>query len=100
MVVPLQTGTSMVGVLGIASAMSVGSNWVDVRRGALTPGQAVVNGLAKGVAATLIIQATSRSTPLQVALAASVLAGAGYLIDATMKKSKDELCQVEVQGEK
>nr|WP_320012562.1 hypothetical protein [uncultured Desulfobulbus sp.] len=92
---PLQAGTTMLGVLSVASAMSIGSNWVDVRRGALTPGQAVVNGLAKGVAATLIIQATSRSTPLQVALAASVLAGAGYLIDSTMKKSRAKLCQVE-----
>jgi hypothetical protein len=100
MVAFAQNNTSMVGVLGLASAMSIGSNWVDVRRGALTPGQAVVNGLAKGVAATLIIQITSRSTPLQIALAASVLAGTGYLIDATMKKSKDELCQVGEQGKK
>lgn len=100
MPVVTQYGTSMIGVLGIASAMSIGSNWVEVHRGMLTPTQAVVNGLVKGVAATMIIQATRRSTPLQVVLAASVLAGAGYMIDAAMKKSKNELCRVGDQGEK
>nr|WP_321465115.1 hypothetical protein [uncultured Desulfobulbus sp.] len=85
----------MVGALTIASAVSIGSNWVDVRNGAMIPAQAVLNGMAKGAAATLILKATSRSTPLQIALAATVLAAAGYMIDATMKKSKRELCAVD-----
>lgn len=80
--------------LGIASAVSIGSNWRDVRHGAMTPAQAVLNGVAKGAAATLILRATSRSTPLHIVLAMGVLAGAGFLIDSAMKKDKRELCAI------
>jgi hypothetical protein len=91
-------GAALVGdalsTLGIASAVSIGSNWRDVRHGAMTPAQAVLNGMAKGAAATLILKATTRSTPLQIVLAMGVLAGAGFLIDSTMKKDKRELCAI------
>lgn len=83
--------------LGIASAVSIGSNWLDVRHGAITPNQAILNGVAKGAAATLILKATSRSTPLQIVLAMGVLAGAGFLIDSAMKKDKRELCAITVE---
>jgi hypothetical protein len=71
--------------LTIAGAVAVGSNMVDVQNRVMTVPQAVLNGLAKGAAATLILGVTNRSTPLQVVLAAGVLAGAGYLIDSAMK---------------
>ena len=58
-------------------------------------GIAVLNGVVKGTAATLILNATARSTVLQVAMAVGVLAGAGYLIDSSMKKNKQELCRIE-----
>ncbi len=85
--------------LTIASAVSIGSNMVDVKNGGMTFAEAVANGLVKGTAATIIINATARSTALQVGLAAAVLAGAGYTIDTLMKKSKQELCRVDsVEG--
>lgn len=80
--------------LVISSAVSVGSNLVDVRNQSMTLPQAVLNGLFKGAAASLILHVTSRSTPLQVTMAAGVLAAAGFLIDSAMKKSKRELCAV------
>jgi hypothetical protein len=83
----------VIAALTIASAVSIGSNLTDVGNGAMTIPEAVLNGLAKGAAASLILHATSRSTAAQVALAAAVLAGAGYLIDSAMKKSKQELCR-------
>lgn len=81
--------------LTIASAFSIGSNTVDVKNGSMTAGQAVVNGLAKGVATSVILAVTTRSTVGQVAVAAGVLAVAGYLIDSNMKKGKEELCSIE-----
>ncbi len=81
--------------LSLASAVSIGSNWVDVCNGAMTPAQAILNGFAKGAAATLILRATTRSTPVQIVMAAGVLAGAGFLIDSAMKKSKRELCAID-----
>ncbi|MBM9538698.1 hypothetical protein [Desulfobulbus alkaliphilus] len=78
-VIPLLT------TLTIAGAVAVGSNMVDVQNRVMTVPQAVLNGLAKGAAATLILGVTTRSTPLRTALAAGVLAGAGYLIDSAMK---------------
>lgn len=90
---PSSPGGSVIAALTIASAVSIGSNLTDVGNGAMTIPEAVLNGLAKGAAASLILHATSRSTAAQVALAAAVLAGAGYLIDSAMKKSKQELCR-------
>jgi len=68
---------------------------LDVQDGTMTMPQAVLNGVAKGTAATLILNATARSTALQVALAASVLAGAGYLIDSAMNNNGHKLCNIE-----
>ena len=87
---------TLAATLTIASALSIGSNMVDVRNGAMTTGQAVLNGVAKGTAASLIIAETSRSTTLQVVMAAAVLGSAGFLIDTAMKKNKEELCRIEV----
>ncbi len=86
------TGT-IAATLTIASAASIGSNMVDVKNGSMTVGEAVLNGVVKGTAATVILNATARSTTLQVVLAASVLAGAGFVIDSMMKKNKHELCR-------
>jgi len=77
---------TLLNTIGLASAVAIGSNWVEVRRGTMTPGQAVLNGIAKGAAVSLIFKATARNTPLQVVLAVGVLAGAGFLIDSTMKQ--------------
>lgn len=71
--------------LTIASAFSIGfHNMVDVQNGAMSIPQAILNGLAKGAAASLILNATARSTALQVVMAAGVLAGTGYLVDSAM----------------
>jgi hypothetical protein len=71
--------------LTIASALAIGSNLVDVRRGSMTLPGAVLNGLVKGAAASLILAGTRRTTVGQVVLAAAALAGTGFLIDSTMK---------------
>lgn len=71
--------------LTIAGAVAIGSNMVDVQNQVMTVPQALLNGLAKSAAATLILGVTTRSTALQVILAAGVLAGSGYLIDSAMK---------------
>lgn len=85
---------SVAATLTIASALSVGTNMVDVRNGAMTKSQAVVNGVVKGTVATVILNATTRGTALQVVMAAGVLAGAGFMIDSVMKKDRKELCLV------
>ncbi len=77
--------------LVMASAMAVGANWVDVRNGVMTPERAVLNGVAKGTAASLILQVLSRRTSVQLALATAALAGAGYLIDSAMKGDRAKL---------
>lgn len=93
------TGTVLT-TLTIASAVSIGSNVRDVQNGVMTMPQAVLNGMVKGTAATLILDLTTRSTALQVALAAGILAGAGYMIDSAMKKTRQELCYIEEKPEK
>jgi hypothetical protein len=103
-----QTGTApqftpvgtLLTTLTIASAVSIGSNMVDVQNDSMTVPQAVLNGVVKGAAATLILNTAARNTVLQVALAGGVLAGAGYLIDSAMKKNKQELCSIEERPEK
>ena len=80
--------------LALASALSIGSNIVDVQTGAMTIPQSVVNGVCKGAAATLILNATAGSTALQVVFAAGALATAGYIIDATMKKDLHAPCSL------
>ncbi len=91
---PFSPAGTVAATLTIASAVSIGSNMVDVRNGAMTIGQAVLNGVVKGTAATVIINSTARSTTLQVGMAAAFLASAGYLVDTLMKKNKQELCSV------
>ncbi len=86
---PLTTLGAVAATLTVASAASIGSNWLDVQRGEMTPAAAVVNGLVKGTAATVILNSTARTTALQVGFAAGVLAGAAYIIDSVMKKSKE-----------
>jgi len=83
---------TVVTTLTLASAVSIGSNMLDVQNGSMTMPQAILNGVAKGTAATLILNTTARSTALQVVLAAGILGGAGYLIDSAMKKNRQELC--------
>ncbi len=91
---PLKTMGDMLNILGIASAVSIGSNWVEVRNGTMRPAQAVFNGVAKGAAAPLLLKAASHRTPLQIAFTMGILAGAGFLIDSAMKKDTRERCVI------
>lgn len=86
---------TIITTLTIASAVTIGSNIVDVQNGSMTMPQAVLNGVVKGTAASIILNATLRSTALQVVMAAGILAGAGYLIDSAMKKNRQELCSTQ-----
>lgn len=92
---PFSPAGTLAVTLTVASAFSIGSNMVDVKNGSMTTGQAIVNGLAKGVATSVILAATTRSTVGQVALAAGVLFGTGYLVDSAMKKDREELCSID-----
>ncbi len=76
----------------LASAATIGANMVDVQNGSLTKARAVVNGLAKGTAASLILSLTDKKSVLDIGITASALAGAGYLIDKVMKKDREALC--------
>ncbi len=76
----------------IASAATLGSNMVDVQNGTLSKSAAVANGLAKGVAATVILSLTEKKTLLDIGLTAAALAGAGYMIDRIMKKAPESSC--------
>ncbi len=82
---PFGTPGEVVTTLTLASAVSIGSNMIEVQRGTMPLSRAVLNGVAKGAVAALVVQATSRSSVFQVALAVSVLASAGYAIDTIMK---------------
>ncbi len=86
---PATTLGTVAATLTVASAASIGSNWLDVQRGRMAPVDAVVNGLAKGTAVTVILNSTTRSTALQVGLVAGVLAGTAYIIDSAMKKNNE-----------
>lgn len=81
----------VVTTLVLSSAVAVGSNLVDVRNRSMSLSQAVLNGLSKGAAASLILHAASRRTPLQVAMTTGVLVATGFLVDSAMKKNKREL---------
>ena len=94
--VPLPAMTTIgtvTSTLTLASAMAIGANMVDVRNGTMSMSGAVLNGLVKGTAASLIMSATLRSTPQAVAIVAGMLAGAGFFIDSKMKKKKEKLCR-------
>ncbi len=71
--------------LAIASAATIGANMVDVQNNTMTGTKAVVNGIAKGAAATVILSLTPKKTVWEIALTAAALAGAGYAIDRAMK---------------
>lgn len=88
-----QTG-SVIATLTIASAISIGSNMVDVKDGKMTIPQAVLNAAAKGTAATIILNGAARSTPFQVVMTAGILAGAGFLIDTVMKNKNCNLAEI------
>ena len=75
----------------LASAATIGSNMVDVRNGTMTRTKAVVNGIAKGTAASLILSLTDKKSLADIGITAAALAGAGYLIDTIMKKGPDAL---------
>ena len=76
----------------IASAATIGSNIADVQNGTMSKTQAVVNGLAKGTAASLILSLTDKKSLVDNGITAAALAGAGYLIDKIMKKGPDTSC--------
>jgi|GEM_PF-4144799 len=78
--------------IAIASAATIGSNMVDVQNGTMSKTRAVVNGLAKGTAASLILSLTDKKSLADIGITAAALAGAGYLIDKVMKKGPDALC--------
>lgn len=67
---------------------------VDVKNGTMTKKQALVNGIAKGAAASVVLSLTEKKNIVEIALAAAALAGTGYAIDRMMKKNKDEICRV------
>jgi len=84
----------MTATLIIASAASIGGNMVDVKNGTMTQSQAVVNGVVKGAAASVVMAFTPKKNIVDIALTAAALAGTGYAIDRIMKKNKDEICKV------
>lgn len=86
---------SLAATLTIASAASIGANMLDVKNGTLTLPLAVLNGFAKGAAASYILSKTTRSTAGEVLVAAGFLAGAAYFIDLKMKKSVQPAVPVE-----
>jgi len=77
--------------IAIASAATIGSNMVDVQNGTMSKTRAVVNGLAKGTAASLILSLTDKKSLADIGITAAALAGAGYLIDKVMKKGPGRL---------
>lgn len=80
------SATGVTTTLTIASALSIGSNLVAVGRGDITMPQALLNGVAKGAAATLVLSAFRRTTVMQVVMTVFVLGGAGYLIESAMRE--------------
>ena len=58
----------------------------------MTLRKAVVNGTAKGIAATIIINATSRNTATEIIMIAGIPATAGYLIDSAMNTDRGIPC--------
>lgn len=78
--------------IAVASAATIGSNMVDVQNGTMSKSRAVVNGLLKGTAASLILSLTDKKSLADIGITAAALAGAGYLIDKAMKKGPDTIC--------
>ena len=74
--------------LTLASAASIGANMVGVQDGSMTKTDAVINGIAKGAAASVILAVTPKRTVLDIALAAAALAGSGYVIDRVMNNNR------------
>ncbi len=82
----------MSATLTLASAATIGANMVEVQHGTMDLKHAVANGLAKGVAASIILAVTPKENTAEIALTAAALAGAGYLIDKSMKKKPEQIC--------
>jgi len=78
--------------IAIASAATIGSNMADVQNGTMSITRAVVNGLAKGTAASVILSLSDKKSLTDIGITAVALAGAGYLIDKVMKKGPDAPC--------
>ncbi|PIE62562.1 MAG: hypothetical protein CSA25_04495 [Desulfobacter postgatei] len=78
----------------LASAATIGANMVDVQNGTMSKTQAVVNGLAKGAAASVILSLTDKKSLVDIGITAAALAGTGYAIDKLMKKGLDVLCDL------
>nr|WP_319490399.1 hypothetical protein [uncultured Desulfobacter sp.] len=78
--------------IAVASAATIGSNMVDVQNGTMSKPRAVINGLLKGTAASLILSLTDKKSLVDIGITAAALAGAGYLIDKAMKKGPDTIC--------
>jgi hypothetical protein len=85
---------SLAETLVIASALSIGSNMVDVQKGAMALPRAITNGFAKGMAATLILNTTSRETTVDTVITVGILATAGYMIDQAMNIDRGTSCQL------
>ncbi|WP_321495684.1 hypothetical protein [uncultured Desulfobacter sp.] len=79
-------------IITIASAATIGSNMVDVHNGTMSKTQAVINGFAKGTAASLILSLTNKKSLADIGMTAAALAGTGYLIDKIMKKGPEASC--------
>lgn len=78
--------------IALASAATIGANVADVQNGTMSKTQAVVNGLAKGTAASVILSLTDKKSLADIGITAAALAGAGYFIDKIMKKGPDASC--------
>ncbi len=83
-----------VATIAVASAATIGSNLVEVKKGTMTSKMAITNAVVKGAAASVILTLTPKQTALDIALTAVALAGAGYAVDRIMKKSAAEICEL------
>ena len=77
---PVEMATTIL----LAGSMAIGANMSDVKQGTMSPGMAVLNGLAKGAASTLIFSAATRLSASSVVLAAGALAATGFAINHFM----------------
>ncbi len=83
----------------LASAISVGANLVYRKKTNTSLTHALVNGIAKGAASTVIFSTVKPDTAVNIAASAGLIIGSSILIDSVMKDFDSVLTKEKTERE-
>ncbi len=80
-VMPAPNQGGRIATILLRGALAVGANMVAVKQGTMSPGMAVLNGLAKSAVSSLTLAHTDPLSPVSVIKSFGILVASGYVID-------------------